>query len=75
MRSMSDTLLTEIRAFLTETGMGPSYFGRLAAGNSELVSRLEQGKTITLVTAEKVRSFMAERRSAAANPADAQAAA
>jgi hypothetical protein len=59
---MSDRLLTEIRSFLAESGMGPSYFGRLAVGNSELVNRLEQGKTITLVTAERIREFIAERR-------------
>ncbi len=59
---MSSDLLTEIRLFLKETGMGPSYFGRTACGNTELVSRLESGKTVTLVTAERVRGFIAERQ-------------
>lgn len=63
---MSNQLLDEIRAFLAETGMGPSYFGRIATGNSELVARLEAGKDVTLSTAEAVRAFIAKRR--AGNP-------
>lgn len=62
---MEDELLREIRKFLRETRMGPSYFGKVAAGNSELVGRLTAGKTVTLRTAEKARSFMAQRRSMA----------
>lgn len=58
MRSMSDTLLTEIRAFLTETGMGPSYFGKASCGNSELVSRLKSGGRVWPDTEAKVRAFM-----------------
>lgn len=68
MRGMSDDFLTEIRTFLNQTGMGPSYFGKASCGNSELVERLEKGKTVTLVTAERVRSFMRERR--ISKPAD-----
>lgn len=57
-------LLKEIRQFLLETGMGPSYFGKVAAGNSEVVARLDAGKGVTLVTACKVRAFMKARRGA-----------
>lgn len=59
---MTHDLLTDIRAFLAETGMSPSYFGKRAAGNSELVKRLAKGKTVTLVTDEKVRGFMRDNR-------------
>jgi hypothetical protein len=55
-------LLEEIRQFLKETGMGPSYFGKAAAGNSEVVARLKAGKSVTLSTANKVRAFMQARR-------------
>lgn len=58
---MDTDLLTDIRSFLSKTGMGPSYFGKASCGNSEVVSRLEDGKTITLATAEKIRGFMASR--------------
>jgi hypothetical protein len=58
---MPNDLLTDIHAFIRETGMGPSYFGKAACGNSELVERLEKGGTVTLTTAERIRSFMASR--------------
>lgn len=51
-------LLGEIRHFLTKCPMGPSYFGKRAVGNSELVARLEAGKSVQLDTAAKVRAFM-----------------
>ena len=52
-------LLSDIRSFLAETGMGPSYFGRKAAGNSELVKRLEDGGRVWPETEQKVRDFLA----------------
>jgi len=58
---MANDLLTEIRDFLGSTGMGPSYFGKASCGNSEVVERLEKGGTVTLVTAERIRAFMAGR--------------
>lgn len=58
---MASDLLTDIRAFLQRSGMGPSYFGKASCGNSELVERLENGGTVTLVTAERIRAFMDER--------------
>jgi hypothetical protein len=58
--SMDETraLLAEIQAFLNRTGMKPSYFGKQAAGNSEIVARLEAGGTVTLRTAERIRKFI-----------------
>ncbi|PSJ60785.1 hypothetical protein [Pseudaminobacter soli (ex Li et al. 2025)] len=64
MGDMANDLLTEIRAFLNRSGMGRSYFGKASCGNSELVDRLESGGTVTLVTAEKIRAFIAERTAA-----------
>ena len=61
MASMDNELLSEIRSFLAQTGMGPSYFGKASCGNSELVERLESGRRVWPETADKVRSFMAER--------------
>jgi len=58
---MASDLLSDIREFLAASGMGPTYFGKASCGNSELVDRLEKGKTVTLVTAERVRAFIAER--------------
>lgn len=58
---MASDLLNDIRSFLAQTGMGPSYFGKAACGNSELVDRLEAGGTVTLVTADRIRAFMNDR--------------
>lgn len=59
---MSETpnqqLLGEIRRFLTKHPMGPSYFGKRAVGNSELVARLAAGRSVSLDTAAKARAFM-----------------
>jgi hypothetical protein len=61
MQGMDNELLDEIRSFLAQTGMGPSYFGKASCGNSELVERLESGRRVWPETADKVRVFMAER--------------
>jgi hypothetical protein len=54
----TNDLHREVKAFLAATGMGPSYFGQRATGDSKLVSRLERGGTVTLPTAEKIRKFI-----------------
>lgn len=59
---MPTDLLNEIRDFLTESRMGPTYFGKLACGIPEVVPRLEAGRTVTLETAKKIRAFIKERR-------------
>lgn len=61
MAAMSRTLLDDIREFLRRTGMGASYFGKVAVGNSELVKRLESGKRVWPETEVKARAFMMTR--------------
>lgn len=61
-------LLKEIDDFLNLTKMGPSYFGKASVGNSEVVKRLRNNKTITLKTAEGIRKFIRERRPDASGP-------
>lgn len=56
------TLLLDIEAFLTETGMGASYFGKRAVRNSELVDRLRAGRRVWPETERAVRDFMAAER-------------
>ena len=46
-RNDTPTLLTEIEAFLVETGMGETYFGKRSANDSGLVARLRAGTTPT----------------------------
>jgi predicted transcriptional regulator len=61
----SEKLLSDIDAFLDETGMGPSYFSKAASGNSELVKRLRGGGRFWPETEKKVRDFMRNHRKAA----------
>lgn len=69
MNSNQDTLLDDIEAFLRDTGMGASYFGKSATGNSEIVKRLRNGKTkkgrpvrIWPDTEAAIRAFMLAER-------------
>lgn len=55
-------LVDEIDAFLAETGMGVSYFGKAATGNSEVVRRLRLGREILPSTEAKIRAFLAQRQ-------------
>lgn len=54
-------LVKDIDAFLCRTGMSASYFGKVATGNSEVVNRLKAGRTITGMTEQKIRNFIASR--------------
>lgn len=60
MTDAAESLLEEIEAFLTKSDMGVSYFGKVAAGNSELVTRLRNGSRVWPETAEKVRAYISK---------------
>lgn len=66
---MRTNLLTDIEAFLSETGMGEYRFGLLAAKNGRLVERLRAGMTpkgkpvrIWPETEMQIRVFMTAER-------------
>jgi hypothetical protein len=61
----ANSLLDEIDAFLAETSMGASYFGKVAAGNSEIVHRLRKGRRVWPETEKRVRAFIKAQRKAA----------
>lgn len=61
---MSDTLLTVIERYLTDTSVSPTYFGKLAAGNTMLVERLRKGKTVTVTTQTTVLDYIKRQRQA-----------
>ena len=65
LQSETAALLSEIEDFISETGIGESYFGKAASGNSELVKRIRDGKRVWPETIEKVRAFMKQKREAA----------
>ncbi len=58
MENTRTPLLDEIEAFLAVNGMSETYFGKKAAGNSELVARLRNGGDVTTKTAERVRVWI-----------------
>jgi len=62
MSIMHPILLAEIEAFLADTGMGESYFGKRAANNSEIVARLRAGKRVWPETETRVRAYIMSRR-------------
>ncbi|MEX5600727.1 hypothetical protein [Pseudophaeobacter sp. C1-32P7] len=51
-------LLKRVEAFLAKSRMGPSYFGRRAVGNSELVERLRKGGEVKRRTERSVLQFI-----------------
>lgn len=55
-------LISEIEAFLSETGMSAYYFGMLAASNGRLVDRLRAGRKIWPDTEARVRAFIRHER-------------
>lgn len=61
MSQINSKLLTDIEAFLAASGMGESYFGKVAAGNSELVARLRDGRRVWPETEARVRKFIRSR--------------
>lgn len=68
---MANALLTEIDAFLRETGMGEYRFGLKAARNGRLMERLRAGTTpngkpvlVRPETEQQIREFMAAERAA-----------
>jgi hypothetical protein len=63
---MAPDILHEIDEFLRASGMGPTYFGKVAVGNSELVQRLREGRPILTSTAQRVRAFIDARNETAA---------
>jgi phosphopantothenoylcysteine decarboxylase/phosphopantothenate--cysteine ligase len=73
MHTMVRALLTEIEAFLAETGLTPTKFGLASVNDGHLVANLRRGNSVTLKTADRVRAFM--RASAPAPRAGAGAAA
>lgn len=64
MTIMHPQLLAEIDDFLSQTGMGESYFGKVSVGNSELVARLRDGKRVWPETETRIKSFIVDRLNA-----------
>ena len=53
-------LIAEIESFCRNAGIAESTFGRMAVNDGKFVSRLREGKGLTVSTAERVRQYLAE---------------
>ena len=64
MRSKSEReqLLADIERFLAVTGISRTRFGWEAAGNRNLLQRLQSGSNIKLSTVDRIRSYMRQPR-------------
>jgi phosphopantothenoylcysteine decarboxylase / phosphopantothenate---cysteine ligase len=63
MSATARELLGEIEGFLAQFGLTPSKFGVAAVNDGHLVAKLRRGNSVTLKTADRVRAYMASRRS------------
>lgn len=65
MKMISDEdLLQKVEQFLTDHAMAVTRFGRAAMGEASLVSRMREGRSLSLRNANKLLDFMASH----ANP-------
>lgn len=67
MRTFTEQFVAEIEAFLAASRMKPSDLGREAIGDPSFVTRLRQGRSPSLATADKVRSFIGRLEAHRAN--------
>jgi hypothetical protein len=54
------TLIHDIEAFCTQSGVAPTQFGLLALNDKAFVAQLRNGRRLWPETEAKVRKFMAE---------------
>lgn len=59
-KSLADTLIEEVEAFLLRTSMPHTSFGKLYNGDPSFVTRLRRGRKVRIDTIDGVRTFMAE---------------
>lgn len=62
MMSLADSFREEVEAFLTETEMKPTQFGRAAIRDPGFVFGLRNGRSPTIKIVDQVRSWMAKQR-------------
>ena len=58
MSSTGKSLLAEIERFLARSGLTSTKFGVAAVNDGHLVANLRKGNSVTLKTADKVRTYM-----------------
>lgn len=66
----TQTLLSEIEAFLSRTGMEASTFGQKAVHDWRQVERLRAGGSVSLRKAERLRTYMEQHRARGAESSE-----
>ncbi|WP_043284434.1 hypothetical protein [Reyranella massiliensis] len=61
-------LLSEIDAFLGDTGVAETTFGRRAVNDGKFVKRLREGAGITVATVDRVQAYIVEQRKLMSSP-------
>ena len=60
--SLSDKFLSEVHIFVTSLGITESVLGSRSVGDSDVIGRLRRGQSITLRTADRITTYMADER-------------
>ena len=58
METLEEYFSTRVSAFLDDTGLSPTRFGRKALGDPNLVRQIEGGRSLTLRSADRVLAFI-----------------
>ena len=67
MRTISEQFLSRVEAFLADSGLKSSEFGRQSIGDPNLMVSLRRGRSPTLATADKVLAYIEKLEAEAAN--------
>jgi hypothetical protein len=63
--SIQSDLLSDVEAFIQQSGIGESTFGKRAVNDGKLVSRLRDQANMTLGTINKVRTYLDAQKAVA----------
>jgi hypothetical protein len=64
MSTLSEHFLSKVESFLKESGIKPTEFGRQAIGDPSFILNLRRGRSPTLITADKIMTFIARSEAA-----------
>ncbi len=71
MASLQQEFTDEIEAYLVESGLTPTVFGRMVLRDPTFVFRLRKGRSCGTRTIDRVREHIADQRQALAAAAEA----
>ncbi len=72
MRTYTEQFVAQVEAFLKDSRMKATDFGRESVGDPSFITHLRRGRSPSLATADKVLTFIARLEEDAANRASAR---